>query len=129
MPITVIAVYAPTEPYDPTVKDEFQKNLQNVIDSIPNSHSILLTARKVSVFGVFLVHIFPHSDQKNSEYRHFLRSEWQLILIQEVGLTLKVLANFSIGNVSDYSVRMLSFANKLILSDSCLEKPRLHYTF
>ena len=90
MPITVIAVYAPTEPYDPTVKDEFQKNLQNVIDSIPNSHSILLTARKVSVFGVFLVHIFPHSDQKNSKYRHFLRSEWQSILIQEVGVTLKV---------------------------------------
>ena len=126
MPITVIAVCAPTAP---TVKDEFQKNLQNVIDSIPNSHSILLTARKVSVFGVFLVHISPHSDQKNSEYRHFLRSEWQLILIQEVGLTLKVLANFSIGNVSDYSACMLSFANKLILSDSCLEKPRLHYTF
>ena len=39
------------------------------------------TAWKVSVFGVFLVGIFPHSDwiwenmdQKNSEYGHFSRS-------------------------------------------------------
>ena len=42
------------------------------------------TASKVSVFGVFLVRIFPYSvqtreskDQKNSEYRQFLRSEHQ----------------------------------------------------
>ena len=27
----------------------------------------------MSVFGDFLVHIFPHSDQKNSEYGHILR--------------------------------------------------------
>ena len=46
------------------------------------------TASKVSVFGVFLVRIFPHlrissysvrirenTDKKNSEYGHFLRSE------------------------------------------------------
>ena len=53
------------------------------------------TAWKVSVFGVILVHIFPHSDrirrgtpylsvlsqmqenkgQNNSEYGHFLRSD------------------------------------------------------
>ena len=39
------------------------------------------TVWKVSVFGVFLVRIFPYSvqmcentDQKNSEYGHFLRS-------------------------------------------------------
>ena len=33
------------------------------------------TAKKVSVFGIILVRIFPHSDQNNSEYGHFLRSE------------------------------------------------------
>ena len=27
----------------------------------------------MSVFGVFQVCIFPHTDQKNSEYGHFLR--------------------------------------------------------
>ena len=32
------------------------------------------TAWNVFIFGVFLVRIFPHSDQKNSEYGHFLRS-------------------------------------------------------
>ena len=32
------------------------------------------TAWKVSVFVVFLVRIFPHTDQKNSEYGHFSRS-------------------------------------------------------
>ena len=53
----------------------------------------LLTAWKLSVFGVFLVRIFSHldwrrkdmeysvqmrenADQKNSEYRHFSRSEF-----------------------------------------------------
>ena len=49
-------------------------------------------ARKVSVFGVILVHIFPHShwmrysvrmrqnaDQNNSENRHFLRSGYNLL--------------------------------------------------
>ena len=34
----------------------------------------MFTARKVSVFGVFLVRVFLHSDQKNSEYGHLLRS-------------------------------------------------------
>ena len=32
------------------------------------------TTWNVSVFGVFLIPIFPHSDQKNFEYRHFLSS-------------------------------------------------------
>ena len=32
------------------------------------------TAWKVFVFGVILVRIFPHSDQNNSEYGHFLGS-------------------------------------------------------
>ena len=32
------------------------------------------TTWKVLVFWVFLALIFPHSDQKNSEYGHFLRS-------------------------------------------------------
>ena len=32
------------------------------------------TARKVSVFGVFLVLILENTDQKNSEYGHFSRS-------------------------------------------------------
>ena len=30
-------------------------------------------AWKVCKFGVFLVHIYPHLDQKNSKYGHFLR--------------------------------------------------------
>ena len=32
--------------------------------------------RKMSVFGVFLYRIFPHSDQKNFEYGHFSRSNF-----------------------------------------------------
>ena len=32
---------------------------------------IKYTAWEVSLFGVFLVRIFPHSDQDNSEYGHF----------------------------------------------------------
>ena len=71
------------------------------------------TAWKMSVFGVFLVHIFPHSDwirgdqsispysarmreninQKNSEYRHFsrnLNSSWSFlqVIIQHLKKTL-----------------------------------------
>ena len=48
--------------------------------------SVHVTAKKVSVFGVFL-RIFPYSvrmrentDQKNSEYEHFLRSVFPEIL-------------------------------------------------
>ena len=37
--------------------------------------SELNTAWKMSVFGVFQVRIFPHLDQKNSEYGHFSQSE------------------------------------------------------
>ena len=33
-----------------------------------------VTMSKVSVFGVFLLHFFLHSDQESSEYRHFSRS-------------------------------------------------------
>ena len=38
------------------------------------------TTKKISVFGVILVRIFPHSDQSNSEYEHFLRSVWQVLI-------------------------------------------------
>ena len=34
-------------------------------------HELLNTAQKVSLFGVFLVRVFPHSDQKKSEYGLF----------------------------------------------------------
>ena len=39
-----------------------------------NGYLSFLHCIKVSVFGVILVLIFPHSDQNNSEYGHFLRS-------------------------------------------------------
>ena len=29
----------------------------------------------MSVFGVILAHVFPHSDQNNSEYGHFSRGD------------------------------------------------------
>ena len=50
-----------------------------VVDEKKNKLRIihLLTASKVFVFGVFLVHIFLCSDQKKSEYRHFSRSEYK----------------------------------------------------
>ena len=35
---------------------------------------VYLTACKISVFGVILVRIFPHSDANNSEYGYVLRS-------------------------------------------------------
>ena len=45
-------------------------------------NGLIKAAWKVSVFGVILVHIFRYSvqmrgnpEQKNSEYKHFLRSE------------------------------------------------------
>ena len=41
---------------------------------IINIYKISHTPWKVSVFGVILVRIFPHSDQNSSDYGHFLRS-------------------------------------------------------
>lgn len=35
---------------------------------------VLHTACRVPIFGVILVHVFPHSDQNNSKYVHFLHS-------------------------------------------------------
>ena len=51
-----------------------------VVDEKKNKLRIihLLTASKVFVFGVFLVHISPYSEQKNSKYRHFSRSDYIL---------------------------------------------------
>ena len=40
-----------------------------------------ITAWKVFVFGDILVRIFPHSDQNNSEYGHFLRSDSYLHIL------------------------------------------------
>ena len=39
------------------------------------SETFTITAYKVSVCEVFLARIFPHSDQKNSEYGRFLRNK------------------------------------------------------
>ena len=44
-----------------------------------------IIAWKVSVFRVFLNCIFPHSDQKNSEYGLFSRSVQQYTCIYDVG--------------------------------------------
>ena len=51
---------------------------------------------KTNLFCVILVRIFPHSDQNNSKYRHFLRSEniselftTNLILIKKICLVSK----------------------------------------
>ena len=49
---------------------------------------IKYTAWEVSAFGVFLVRIFPHSDQKNSEYGHFSHSGTQHTISQEPTLVL-----------------------------------------
>ena len=57
----------------------------NIFENLENKESwngttskvltrFFLTAWKVPVLGVILIHIFPHSDQNNSEYGHFLRS-------------------------------------------------------
>ena len=49
------------------------------------------TTWKVSLFGVILVHIFPHSDQNNSEYGHFLRSAPSLMNLMTYHLTMETL--------------------------------------
>ena len=55
------------------------------------------TAWKVSVFGVFLARIFPHSDQNNSEYGHFLRSrklcKWYMLSIYRQHFVKKKILN------------------------------------
>ena len=43
----------------------------------------------MSAFEVFLVRIFPHSDQKNSEYAHFIRSERHLYFHANIQLGLE----------------------------------------
>ena len=47
----------------------FNDLLQEII-TIP----VISTSWKVSVLGVILVRIFPHSNQFSSKYGHFLRS-------------------------------------------------------
>ena len=64
----------------------------------------ITTVWKVSVFGVFLVHIFPNSDwirirtntdQKNSEYGHFSRSLHATIKSSKNVVKLDVCENFN----------------------------------
>ena len=68
------------------------------------------TAWKVSVFGVILVRIFPHSDvtrrdtententdQNNSEYGHFMRAVNLLDLRLQILLMLSTMNNFEFG--------------------------------
>ena len=88
--VTVTAVYAPTEPSDPSVENKFYENLQNLIDSIPNSHSILLAGDFNAQNGTD-THSFPD-----------------------------VSVNFGTGNVNNKLVLMLSFitAKNLKLPDS-----------
>ena len=51
----------------------FIVNVWQVSKSTPTVDAVT-AAWNVSVFGVFLVRIFPYSDQKNPEYGHFSRS-------------------------------------------------------
>ena len=59
----------------------FERNFQLcsrdgwTINSVRNQATEESTTWKVSVFGVILFRIFPYSDQNNSEYGQFLRSE------------------------------------------------------
>ena len=43
-----------------------------------------------SVFGVILVRIFPHSDQNNSEYEIFLRSDKNIIFEGLLNFSLQI---------------------------------------
>ena len=92
------------------------------------------TAWKVSVFGVFLVRIFPHSDwlrrdislysvrmrentdQKNSEYRFFSRSVSPAIFYQ---------FDENIGWSQNFQCVLLTFSNVIILV--ILQTPHIFY--
>ena len=50
------------------------KKILSLSLSVSVSLCLSLSLGKLSLFGVFLVRIFPYFDQKNSEYGHFSRS-------------------------------------------------------
>ena len=54
----------------------YELNITGCSITVPSFSLDQFTAWKVSVFGVILVRIFPHSDydQNNSKYERFLRS-------------------------------------------------------
>ena len=88
--------------YSPALKDQFYISIQNVIDSIPNTHAKLLI------------------DDFNAECS------------TDSSIFPNVMGDFGYGKINDNSLRMLSFAstNNFILSDSWFrKKPRLRYTF
>ena len=64
----------------------------------------------MSVFGVFLVCIFPafglNTDQKNSEYRHFLGSDIALKWINNLALHF---TNFFPAGISAFGVSIVNF--------------------
>ena len=86
---------------------------------IISSTSTRNTAWKVFVFGVFLVRIFPHADrirentdQKNSEYGHFLRSA-----IMDISFYLLLF----LSSIQVENLKHLCWTSKLkIRSDPCI---------
>ena len=63
--------------YDKDIRHERVKYLEKSdLTKIRSMRRVIsYTARKLSVFGVFLIRILLHSDQKNSEYENFLCSD------------------------------------------------------
>ena len=78
----------------------------------------------MSIFGVFLIHVFPYSvrmrenmDQKNSEYRHFSRIYFsRLYLFSKILGKIKQRSSFS--KVSGYETASYYFWYRFILRNS-----------
>ena len=45
----------------------------------------MLTALKMSIFGIILVPMFPHSDQNNFQYGHFSHSGFYVYIYLALG--------------------------------------------
>ena len=93
----------------------------------------IITAWKVSIFGVILVHVFPYTlrispysvrirentDQKNSEYGHFLRSDWWFYLeAAAVPFNCRIWLNF----YNSKSLRRLLWVHIFVFHDCILNR-------
>ena len=96
--LTVVSVYAPTLPSDPSVKDDFYQQLQNVVDEVPRNDVLL-------VAGDWNARVGPADDT-----------------------TRHILGKFGLGQRCENGERLINFAgiNRLFISSTRFQHPRRH---
>ncbi|KAK6019872.1 endonuclease/exonuclease/phosphatase family protein, partial [Ostertagia ostertagi] len=94
----IVSVYAPTEPSDDGMKDEFYMQLQDVLDSIPRRDLVIVTGDLNARTGAD-------------------RTGWE-----------PVMGRFGVGEMNNNGLRLLSFAtfNDLVIGNSLYQHARKH---